>query len=516
MPNRPVVHDDNAPSRPAPRRPAFSLNTPVRSANEANRQPSRQFASAPRFLLPQDDRASRDGVDRFRQRAVSSPFGQTPASRAFSPRRPVATPTPRRNNNPDIAGDEIEEEDEQERDREPGADIIERRRDDTSPFEDLFAPPDPNKKRRISHILADDLSPAPSQSQSQSQDTISSFEARSPPSPEQERVRYTLASPFPHPVPPNRRPLTETPAPSRRKFILEPKTPKFEEARDHHSTSTNTQTPAFRSPPRYLVSGNYTPSAPDEPPTPQAGGSSSDKRVVAKRPAFVLPRSPSPPDPDSNANSGSPPPAPSSPTSTHSLGRRGRPKSTTSGYVPGGMAEQVRNWILEMGMKREQQTHNTRPHSFADPGRYSFTARIESCRNGYLASSGPVIIVYATPVPTETNQQDLISQPNLQRNILLLGQPKLYPRSNMQGDSSTPGLSLKTGDVIGIPHSGLTWEIELDDDKASVEGERKVVASSQSSSSEDDDEMMDANGSVRRLTKWQVAAEWDLLTQSLI
>ncbi|QKX54415.1 uncharacterized protein TRUGW13939_01501 [Talaromyces rugulosus] len=285
------------------------------------------------------------------------------------------------------------------------------------------------------------------------------------------------------------------PAPSRRKFILE---------RDH---AANTQTPAFRRPPRYIVSGNYTPSATEESPTRRAGGISPETRVTGKRPAFVLPRSPSPPNLD-HANPGSPP---FSPTSTHSLGRRGRPKSAAAavaGYVPGGMAEQVRNWILEMGMKREQQ-----PHGLTDPGRYSFTARVESCRNGYLASSGPVITVHATQIPIETNERNPISRPGLQKNLLLLGQPT-YSRRDMQRDSSMSQTSLTNGDVIGI-HSSLTWEIELDDDKPNAEVERKVIASSQSPLSEDgDDDVMDTESSVRGLKKWQVAAEWDLLTKS--
>jgi hypothetical protein len=172
------------------------------------------------------------------------------------------------------------------------------------------------------------------------------------------------------------------------------------------------------------------------------------------------------------------------------------------------MAEQVRNWILEMGMKREQQ-----PHGLTDAGRYSFTARVESCRNGYLASSGPVIMVHATQLPIEMNQQDPISRSGLQRNLLLLGQ-QTYSRRDMQRDSSTPQKSLTNGDVIGI-HSSLTWEIELDDDNPNAKGERKVIASSQSPLSDDgDDVMMDTESSVRSLKKWQVAAEWDLLTQS--
>lgn len=165
-------------------------------------------------------------------------------------------------------------------------------------------------------------------------------------------------------------------------------------------------------------------------------------------------------------------------------------------------------------MKREQQ-----PHGLTDPGRYSFTAGVECCRYQYLVSSGPIIIVHATQVPIEITQKGPVSQPALQRNILLLGEPT-YSGCDMQRDSSyMPRTSLKNGNVVGI-HSGLAWEIELGDDKPNVKGERKVIASSQSPTSEkddeddDDDDVTDAEGSVCGLRKWQVAAEWDLLVQS--
>ncbi|KAH8703223.1 hypothetical protein BGW36DRAFT_84129 [Talaromyces proteolyticus] len=524
MPNR--IRDGKTPSRKAPRGPTFTLNTPARN-NDSNNYRN-QFASAPRFLIPQNQnqrsvQPPKDGIERFRQRAALGPFGR--ASRDDSSRVPFATPTPLQRSNAvdgtternikdhDLAQKSIEEEN----------DVSdERQRDENSPFEDLFAPPDPNKRRRISRPEPVDLTDEGFPGESQSQNTISSSSENSPPSPEQGRVRYTLASPFPHHGPLKRRPPTETPAPSRRKYILEPETPSI--GAFEHNSITASQTPAFRGPPRYVVSSNYTPLAnsPSTPPT----RTDSNLQNTKKRPAFVLPRSPSP-GREQGTNADSPPPAPFSPTSTHTLTRRGRAKSSaTATYLPGGMAEQVRNWILELGMKREQ---GNRSHYLADPSRYSFTARVDSCQNGYLNSSGPVIMVHATQVVIETNDQGAhhtITKTDIERDILLLGEPtssraNTQPAHIQHNAPDTWPISpsrtvLSTGELIGI-QLGLMWEVELNMKNEYKELTRKVIASSQSPElSDDDSDEMDKGSSEisGNVKKWQVAAEWDLLMRS--
>lgn len=276
--------------------------------------------------------------------------------------------------------------------------------------------------------------------------------------------------------------------------------------------SSNKTASAFKSPPRYVVSANYTPAAPNA-----SSPSASAPSYGRKKPIFVLPRSPSP-DAENASSDPSQPPAAFSPTLLKGLHRRGRPASsnTAARYVPGGLAEQLRDWILEKGVEREQTLHH---QSRRNNEAYDMlTARIDSCRNAYLKSSGDVIMAQATQISTGNGEEQGDTQ---QKEILLLGASSSRASSNFR---PTSGTILKAGDMIGI-RAGLTWEIKLDIAKESRKEDdisrpnSRVIASSQSPSEgdEDDGENEDdghemninlADSPLQPQKTWLVAAEW--------
>ncbi|KAL4980391.1 hypothetical protein BDW66DRAFT_125105 [Aspergillus desertorum] len=195
-----------------------------------------------------------------------------------------------------------------------------------------------------------------------------------------------------------------------------------------------TAKPPIRNYPRFLVS-------PASPPPP--------------KPTFVLPGSPSPdqtgdPAPDAI-------PTPFSPSS-HALRRRGRQRSSTPSYLPGGMASEVRSWVLEMGTKREQQmqmqmenasglAHTRADVSSIDPSRYSYVLRIRDVRQSALGSCGPLAFIRAQAAAAVAGDDT--------RNVLLMGAPRL--RAGELRPSSRVS-KLQAGDVVGVLR-GLVWEI---------------------------------------------------------
>jgi hypothetical protein len=404
-------------------------------------------------------------------------------------------------------------------------------------FDDLFPPaPDRSKRRRVSSVVSDEEVPQHPRRTRSRQDSICSSSSSGPPSPSTGAVRQESSSPFSTSLPINQGTVaTESPV-----SVAPFQTPR--------PPSSSTKTP-FRSHPRFVLSSSSrplqtvssTPSATADTHTP----SSLQQR---KRPNFVLPRSPSP-DADGNPDggSGSPPPAPFSPTS-HTLHGRGRPRrGALANYLPGGLAAEVRSWILEIGMRREQQHISFSAYSAQTHERYLFTARVDSCRQSML-SSGPMILTRVSLIDPNQDRDPAGMLQCPTRNVLLLGMPTSYqqtaqnPSSNPNNplrppssSSSRPSLAhaaaLKTGDVIGV-HRGLTWEIELDvgfPDHSSapqtLSHDKSNILNSFSPENDDDHQTSSTTNTTTtaiaagqhketETEKWLVAAEWDILMQS--
>ncbi|KAJ5885176.1 hypothetical protein N7495_009686 [Penicillium taxi] len=232
------------------------------------------------------------------------------------------------------------------------------------------------------------------------------------------------------------------------------------------STPGNSVTP-FRSKPRFMLSTKKlpnnqpifraeTPSAPEETPQPER-----------RKLAFVLPRSPSP----SAVNESIP--APFSPSS-RTLRRRGRPRSGAPSYTPGGMAAEVRSWILEMGSKHEPIATTLVPvESRNDPSRYHMSARVISVRQDMHTSSGPLSFIQAETRSAPSDEKQVF-------NLVAMGLPRSRPSAPSTG-------TIQPGNLLGI-HRGLTWTVDLESSLSSEPPE---------------------NGGANRC--WLVAMEWELL-----
>ncbi|KAK4870012.1 hypothetical protein LT330_005736 [Penicillium expansum] len=240
-----------------------------------------------------------------------------------------------------------------------------------------------------------------------------------------------------------------TPAPSARPFA--PPT----------STPSNMKTP-FRSRPRFMLSSTAKPPSSQSTPkfkldTPRI--SPPERR----KPAFILPRSPSP-NPDVEDI-----PAPFSPSS-RTLHRRGRNRAGVSNYIPGGMAAEVRGWILEMGTKRDQlpktplvEAPDSRvaDASLEKLNVYLLTARVIHASQSALSGCGSFAFVQAE-VLTGNHVQG--RNPDTALNIMIMGPSRsksaVRPIPSHSDATLTP--HLRKGDLVGI-HKGLNWSLELGD-----------------------------------------------------
>lgn len=313
---------------------------------------------------------------------------------------------------------------------------------------------------------------------------------------------------------------TATPAPRRSIGALE--TPILPPP---SSSSTTTKTP-FRSHPRFVFSASQPSSRPSSRPwvvgssTPSVAATETPPSVPErKKPAFVLPRSPSP---SKTAEDPGSLPTPFSPSL-----RRGRSRQNVPDYLPGGMAAEVRSWILEMAVKREHQHQRQQlqpqiqsdsgPQEEAaqpDLGKYFLTAEIESSRCGTLHGPGSVSLVKGRAVHPDSLTQ---TSPEREKNILLFGPPTSRPGqdSSSRPSSSTMAnaLELNPQNVIGI-HRGLTWEIELssettarcEKDEAPSENRVQEGENVPSGLASQQDHFRE-----EKMEKWLVGMEWDLL-----
>ncbi|KAJ9295428.1 hypothetical protein DTO271G3_5884 [Paecilomyces variotii] len=404
-----------------------------------------QFASTPRFVLPGStpSRFSRDEIYSSDDEEPSSPVAR-PSRREQGSK--IASSSSRQKD----AIEDSEEEDSNPPDS-PGSgaqyDVSDSRpcdgeRDLVAEFDEIF-PPTPNrfKRRRVSadpEVLStyrrrsqlDPIQSSPSEPPSPS-------EARngSPPSSALPRATASIATSAPRPS------ISATTATPRPGIPIAAKTP-------------------FRAPPRVVFSASQSVSRP----SPQIRFGSSTPAPQSprerKKPAFVLPRSPSP----SYQTDDHSIPTPFSPSS-RSL-RRGRPRSNTPSYVPGGMAAQVRSWILETAATGEHN-RRTKPSSISNSAqadvpseqkKFLLTAEVVNSSQGTLAS-GPFTLVKGHSAEIQPLQPSQYS--SLQgRNLLLVGPPQSKATGIGSSTASEQTPKLSKDNVVGV-HHGLVWEVEL-------------------------------------------------------
>lgn len=449
---------------------------------------ARQFASTPRFVLPGStpSRLSRDEIDSSDHEEPSSPVT-----------RPVRGETGSDIISSSYQKDVIEDSEEEESNilesniRYVPSDSYERgsgERDIVTEFDELFPPtPDRIKRRRVS---VDPEIISARQTQSRIESILSSPESPSP----SEDCDASLPN-----IPSKRKPQFATPAP-RRSVSATTETPR-------PGSAGIARTP-FKVPPRSTFSASQSVSRPS--PHIRFGSSTPAPQSPPqrKKPAFVLPRSPSPSHQDEDPSV----PTPFSPSS-RSL-RRGRPRSNTPGYLSGGMAAQVRSWILETAATREhnQWTKEARKqssmqnHTSSEHGKYLLAAHVDNSSQGML-SSGPFTLVKGHSIETELLESSWSSSSG-DRNLLLLGPPR--SRSTAINTSSTSGQisKLNKTNVIGV-HHGLAWEIELGSEGMTTDiGEYERHAG---------DEISPFSGRrsgsavEQNRQKWLVGLEWDLI-----
>ncbi|OGM41186.1 hypothetical protein ABOM_009557 [Aspergillus bombycis] len=258
--------------------------------------------------------------------------------------------------------------------------------------------------------------------------------------------------------------------------------------------------PTLRNNPRFMPSSSQVfsstqPQSSARPPPFATPAPTSPKR----KPAFVLPRSPSP---SQAAEDPSAIPTPFSPSS-HTLRRRGRHRSAAPSYLPGGMAAEVRSWILEMSTRRDQMQMNHRNRSGAGPDlqRYLLVVRIAEVRQSALASSGPLAFVRGQPVTSLDEEEDVASGPregSEMKSILLLGAPRSQPAGLSSQYPDAPRVpGLVGGNLVGV-YRGLVWELDLED---------RLSGSGLPS-----DPNSDGHGQSGTTTRWLVCMEWDLIS----
>ncbi|KAJ5115094.1 hypothetical protein NUU61_000853 [Penicillium alfredii] len=433
-----------------------------------------QFAPTPRFRLSQTTtphKDSNDGADIIDDDDRPPPT-QTEARNPPSSRNPI---TPRR------PGETIEDSDDDEllNDRATGNDntneLVDDAIDSTPPqepetpgvldadFDALFAPGGSSSSQR--NPLPDSIRPL-------------SPEVRQPP-------LDTFDSPHQNATMQETGPQRTPAGPMR------PPTPRV-------STPGSTKTP-FRSRPRFMLSAKKTPSSLPAASTAQTPSiSRATSPHERRKPAFVLPRSPSP------TTAGEDIPAPFSPSS-RTLHRRGGRRSGVPGYLPGGMAAEVRSWILEVGTKREQlimpagsQIHagQTRDPSADELGKYLVAARVTHATQVSCSGSGPLAFIQAQKVSRRPRKDGGIEETV---NLILMGLPRSKPGTHLSSQpNAAQRVTIESGDLVGA-YRGLAWDVALPSYHANFEAQEL-----QSNSSRND-------GLAGEKEIWLMAMEWDLI-----
>lgn len=334
-----------------------------------------------------------------------------------------------------------------------------------SEFEDLFGPLERTKRRRISPAPEADNAPSRDYRGVQNDTILTS----SPGPDSQSCIEEPPVTPFPR-----------RPRPTQQLQFQDEGIP----AGTPKPSTPATTKPAFRHHPRFLLSQQPPSSTQTSPASAPVFASQPPSSTPRRKPAFVLPRSPSPSATQEDIASLSTPFSPS-----RTLRRRGRARNDVPGYVPGGMAAEVRGWVLEMGTKREQLDSSVGrfdAQGVVDSRKYFVTARVVRVVRSVLRSSGAVAFVEA-----ELLSKGSILEDAERRNLLLMG----FPRSR-SGD-----FQLGQGSVVGV-YRGLVWEIDLDRD-----GVDHLVKYDLGVADVDSHQPSAVNDRER----WLVVMEWDLL-----
>ncbi|KAF3390470.1 hypothetical protein F1880_009061 [Penicillium rolfsii] len=450
-----------------------------------------QFANSPRFLLsqstPQRARDDIEIVDDDEAPPLTAPVTSTPGQSRHESRSTSTQPRRQRDviedsddgewlGHPDSRDNGVNELVEESIDSSPPADSGTPGPLDAE-FDALFAPTrDGNKRQRLSTGVIRSLDQDPHQTLEKRH--LSSLEPQDPP-------RDAFQTPAPR--------LTQRPAAQDVGTQGTPGTSAKPWA-PPTGTPASTQTP-FRSRPRFMLSTQKPRSSQPafRADTPAATQPTSPQE--RRKPAFVLPRSPSP---DATLDDI---PAPFSPSS-RTLHRRGKNRPGVAGYAPGGMAAEVRSWILEMGSQREQVSLNqaigTRERS-KDLSRYLMAARVLQVRPTVLSSSGALSFVRAEKVnltQSEDEQKEVI-------NIMIMGPSRSRPRSHEPSSRTNALLTgfIHEGDSVGI-HRGLAWHVTFDEHPALVAGKRLQKEPPQ-------------DGENPQREQWLVAMEWDLVEEAI-
>lgn len=271
---------------------------------------------------------------------------------------------------------------------------------------------------------------------------------------------------------------------------------------DTIETSSPEPLPFATDPPSPSLPFRATPRKTPRPPaTPTTGKPSarghprfliSSSSQAPPKPKFSLPRSPSP-EPADNSNAI---PTPFSPSS-RTLGRRGRQRSSDPSYLPGGMAAEVRSWVLEMGTKREQQVQATlgrrnEADSYSiNSNRYSLMLRISNVHQSALSSCGPLAFLQGQDM---ASPEDSDPANDVTKNVLLMGPPRLHP-GEMRTSFRVP--SLQAGDVVGVLR-GLVWELGAESDARLILDHEQILHRESERSP--------------GLGRWLVGMEWEVIS----
>ncbi|PIG89247.1 hypothetical protein AARAC_010394 [Aspergillus arachidicola] len=441
-----------------------------------------QFASTPRFILSQQTPSSNARVNSKDDLIDDdgSPQSTLIANTQAAKRHQDIRPTQRQKEIIEDSDDELEYNES----RPSHNDITGSPDSDSSPqgdageleaeFESLFGPTTTRTKRRRASLDPE----TPFTQRRKHDDDIIQTSSTEVPSPTKDRTQRQIQTPN-QAYPDIPQQATTTPQPS----------------------TLATIRPSVRNNPRFMLSASqaFPSGQPQSSARPPPFATPVPTSPPPKRkPTFVLPRSPSP---SQAAEDLSAIPTPFSPSS-HTLRRRGRARSSAPSYLPGGMAAEVRSWILEMSTKREymQMNHQNRTGAGLDLQRYFIVVRIADVRQSALDSSGPLAFIRGEPVTSLDDEEDAPGhrEGREMKNILLLG----TPRSQSAGVSSQhPDASrvpeLVGGNVVGV-HRGLVWELDLEDRLAGY--------------GTHSDPDSDGHGQAGTTTKWLVCMEWDLIS----
>ncbi|KAL2801292.1 hypothetical protein BJX66DRAFT_6121 [Aspergillus keveii] len=401
-----------------------------------------QFASTPRFLFSQqsvDQHKHHENSDSILSEDDASTFHlvstQTAPRGSTRWKDVIEDISSEFGQEPDIYEQLVDEEQTAEVPSSPPVDVPEL----DAELDTLFGPTRPRPKRR--RISADLATPTTQTQTKKPRDFIQpsspepSFSAAEPPSPS---------------LPYRNTPIT----------LRHPATP----VTVTHSTRTF---PRFRVP----SSSHPLPSTQTQQRVKSVAGTPGP---TTRKPVFVLPRSPSPEQEDPNDI-----PTPFSPSS-HALRRKGRQRSSAPTYLPGGMAAEVRSWVLEMGTKREQQIQAAREtragndSSFVDMQKYMLVLRITSVLQCALGSCGPLAFIQGQEVLSlEQESANCGEAPERTKNVLLLGAPRYRP-GELRASISAHVPSLQAGDVVGT-YRGLVWEIGVESNTTLAPEQEQVL-----------------------------------------